>query len=90
MIIIENAKVLYKLGMEITPIEAVDGMGEATTIGGKSFWFLSGAELGATLGSIAPGIGNVIGGIVGAIAGSVVGKAVYNGANELQKSVKYC
>ena len=86
-IIIENAKVLYKLGNgDITPIEAVDGMGEATTIGVAShFGFLSGAELGATLGSIAPGIGNVIGGIVGAIAGSVVGKAVYNGAKRIVK-----
>ena len=86
-IIIENAKVLYKLGNgDITPIEAVDGMGEATTIGVAShFGFLSGAELGATLGSIAPGIGNVIGGIVGAIAGSVVGKAVYNGAKRIAK-----
>ena len=86
-IIIENAKVLYKLGNgDITPIEAVDGMGEATTIGVAShIGFLSGAELGATLGSIAPGIGNVIGGIVGAIAGSVVGKAVYNGAKRIAK-----
>ena len=86
-IIIENAKVLYKLGNgDITPIEAVDGMGEATTIGVAShFGFLTGAELGATLGSIAPGIGNVIGGIVGAIAGSVVGKAVYNGAKRIVK-----
>ena len=84
-IIIENAKVLYKLGNgDITPIEAVDGMGEATTIGVAShFGFLSGVELGATLGSIAPGIGNVIGGIVGAIAGSVIGKAVYNGAKRI-------
>ncbi len=86
-IIIENAKVLYKLGNgDITPIEAIDGMGEATTIGVAShFGFLSGFELGATLGSIAPGIGNVIGGIVGAIAGSVVGKAVYNGAKRIVK-----
>lgn len=86
-IIIENAKVLYKLGNgDITPIEAVDGMGEATTIGVAShFGFLTGAELGATLGSIAPGIGNVIGGIVGSIAGSVVGKAVYNGAKRIVK-----
>jgi len=86
-IIIENAKVLYKLGNgDITPIEAVDGMGEATSIGVAShFGFLSGAELGATLGSIAPGIGNVIGGIVGAVAGSVVGKAVYNGAKRIVK-----
>lgn len=87
-IIIENAKVIYKLGNgDITPIEAVDGMGEATTIGVAShIGFLSGAELGATLGSIAPGIGNVIGGIVGAVAGSVVGKAVYNGAKRIIKS----
>ena len=86
-IIIENAKVLYKLGNgDITPIEAVDGMGEATTIGVAShFGFLSGAELGATLGSIAPGIGNVIGGIVGAIAGSIIGKTVYNGAKRIVK-----
>ena len=86
-IIIENAKVIYKLGNgDITPIEAVDGMGEATTIGVAShIGFLSGAELGATLGSIAPGIGNVIGGIVGAVAGSVVGKAVYNGAKRIVK-----
>ena len=86
-VIIENAKVLYKLGNgDITPREAVDGMGEATTIGVAShFGFLSGAELGATLGSIAPGIGNVIGGIVGAIAGSVIGKTVYNGAKRIIK-----
>lgn len=86
-IIIENAKVLYKLGNgDITSIEAIDGMGEATTIGVAShIGFLSGAELGATLGSIAPGIGNVIGGIVGAIAGSVIGKAVYNGAKRIVK-----
>ena len=86
-VIIENAKILYKLGNgDITPREAVDGMGEATTIGVAShFGFLSGAELGATLGSIAPGIGNVIGGIVGAIAGSVIGKTVYNGAKRIIK-----
>ena len=86
-VIIENAKVLYKLGNgDITLIEAVDSMGEATTIGVAShFGFLSGVELGATLGSIAPGIGNVIGGIVGAIAGSVIGKTVYNGAKRIVK-----
>ena len=86
-VIIENAKVLYKLGNgDITPIEAIDGMGEATTIGVAShFGFLSGVELGATLGSIAPGIGNVVGGIVGAIAGSVIGKTVYNGAKRIIK-----
>lgn len=86
-VIIENAKVLYKLGNgDITPIEAVDSMGEATTIGVAShFGFLSGVELGATLGSIAPGIGNVIGGIVGAITGSVIGKTVYNGAKRIVK-----
>lgn len=86
-IIIENAKVIYKLGNgDITPIEAVDGMGEATTIGVAShIGFLSGVELGTTLGSIVPGIGNIIGGIVGAIAGSVIGKTVYNGAKRIIK-----
>lgn len=86
-IIIENSKVLYKLGNgEITSLEAVDRMGEATTIGVTSHMgFLYGAEIGATLGSVVPGVGNVIGGIVGAIAGSFIGKAIYNGEKKLVK-----
>lgn len=86
-IIIENSKVLYKLGNgEITSLEAVDRMGEATTIGVTSHMgFLYGAEIGATLGSVVPGVGNIVGGIVGAIAGSFIGKAIYNGEKKLAK-----
>ena len=86
-IIIENSKVLYKLGNgEITSLEAVDRMGEATTIGVTSHMgFLYGAEIGATLGSVVPGVGNIVGGIVGASAGSFIGKAIYNGEKKLAK-----
>lgn len=86
-IIIENAKVLYKLGNgEITSLEAIDRMGEASTIGVASHMgFLYGAEIGATLGSVVPGVGNIVGGIVGAIAGSFIGKAIYNGEKKLAK-----
>ena len=86
-IIIENSKVLYKLGNgEITSLEAVDRMGEATTIGVTSHMgFLYGAEIGATLGSVVPRVGNIVGGIVGAIAGSFIGKAIYNGEKKLAK-----
>ena len=86
-IIIENAKVLYKLGNgDITPIEAVDGMGEATTIGVAShFGFLSGAELGAIIGTaICPGVGTLIGGVIGGIAGALLGSW---GGSELMDSI---
>lgn len=86
-IIIENSKVLYKLGNgEITSLEAIDRMGESSTIGVASHMgFLYGAEIGATLGSVVPGVGNIVGGIVGAIAGSFIGKAIYNGEKKLAK-----
>lgn len=86
-IVIENAKILYKLGKgEMTPTQAMDGMGEATTIGVTSCLAAAegmarGAALSATamvalsktVGATLGSVVPVVGTMVGAIVGSVVG-----------------
>jgi hypothetical protein len=78
----ENAKVLFKLGKgEITAVEALDAMGNATccTLGGLA----GGAAAVAVFSSP---IGVFVGAVVGGMAGSAIGEAVYKGVKVIGKT----
>lgn len=90
---LENVKTLWKLGKgEITRDEALDAIGETTTVAVASLAAAAeGAALGATLGSVFGPVGTAIGGFTGGLvagmAGSVAAKAIYEGGKAVVSKV---
>lgn len=87
-IALENIKVLWKLGRgEITTDEALDAMGEITTVVLVTTFAMAegsaiGMQIGAVFGPIGAAIGAFIGGVVAGIAGNAAGKLIYAGAKK--------
>lgn len=92
-IALENVKVLWKLGRgEITTDEALDAIGETTTVAVVSMAAMAegaaiGASIGSVLGPIGLAIGGFTGGLVAGMAGGVAGKTIYDGAKALGAKV---
>ncbi|TWG88502.1 hypothetical protein L602_001200000950 [Cupriavidus gilardii J11] len=92
-IALENIKVLWKLGRrEITRDEALNAMGETTTVALVSLVAASkagavGAAIGTVFGPVGTFIGGFVGGVIGGMAGSVAGKALYEGGKAVVAKV---